>query len=203
MTNGPSLFQANLFDNLPVTEPAGLIYESDFLTRTQENELLALIKTLPFKEMQYKQYLARRRIVSYGRRYDFDTNRLKTGPVLIDGLLPLRNQVADWLGVPSDAFEQVLVAEYSVGTPLGWHRDVPDFEDVVGVSLLGSATMRFRPYAPQTPAAKTRELIVEPRSVYLMRGPSRWEWQHSVAPVKELRYSITFRTPRIRSHRAP
>lgn len=201
MVKGPSRFQASLFDDLPLTEPAGLVYQSEFLSPAQESELLAVIRTLPLKEMQYKQYTARRRIVSYGKRYDFDTHHLDTGPDLIDALLPLRNRVAGWLGVRPTAFEQVLVAEYSPGTPLGWHRDVPDFEDIVGVSLLAPATMRFRPYPPASLPSKTRELVVEPRSIYLLRGASRWEWQHSVAPVDALRYSITFRTPRTRAHR--
>ena len=198
MVHNSSSLQGSLFGDLPVTEPAGLIYQPDFLSRASERELLALMKTLPFKEMQYKQYTARRRIVSYGQRYDFDTNRLHTGPDLIKPLLPLRDRVAQWLGINPECFQQVLVAEYRVGTPLGWHRDVPEFEDIVGISLLGSAVMRFRPYPFVPSSEKPRELLLEPRSIYLLRGPSRWEWQHSVAPLRELRYSITFRTPRQR-----
>jgi alkylated DNA repair dioxygenase AlkB len=95
----------------------------------------------------------------------------------------------------------VLVAEYREGTPLGWHRDVPDFEDVVGVSLLNEAVMRLRPYPPREPKkAGVIKLTIEPRSIYLLRGPARWEWQHSVAPTRSLRYSITFRTAAARRH---
>jgi alkylated DNA repair dioxygenase AlkB len=39
---------------------------------------------------------------------------------------------------------------------------------------------------------------VQPRSIYLLRGPARWEWQHSVSATRSLRYSITFRTRRAR-----
>jgi alkylated DNA repair dioxygenase AlkB len=93
-----------------------------------------------------------------------------------------------------------LVAEYREGTPLGWHRDVPDFEEVVGVSLLNPALLRFRPYPPLEPKkAGVIKLVVEPRSIYLLRGPARWAWQHSVAPAKSLRYSITLRTAALRA----
>jgi alkylated DNA repair dioxygenase AlkB len=93
------------------------------------------------------------------------------------------------------------VSEYRPGTPLGWHRDVPDFEVIAGVSLGGIARMRLRPYRPGE--KQRREDVVsldlEPRSAYIIRDNARWGWQHSVSPTKELRYSITFRTARARA----
>lgn len=92
-----------------------------------------------------------------------------------------------------------LVAEYQPGTPLGWHRDVPDFEDIVGISLLNDAVMRLRPYPPEPgKRADVMKLTLPPRSIYLLRGAARWHWQHSVAPTRQLRYSITLRTARTR-----
>jgi alkylated DNA repair dioxygenase AlkB len=38
-----------------------------------------------------------------------------------------------------------------------------------------------------------RNLQVEPRSIYLLRGSARSEWEHSIPGVEKLRYSITFR----------
>ena len=97
-----------------------------------------------------------------------------------------------------EAFTQVLVAQYRPGTPLGWHRDVPDFELVAGVSLLSPAVMQFRPFptAPGRSSAAARlGLVIEPRSAYVLRGPARWQWQHRVLATETLRYSITLRTP--------
>jgi alkylated DNA repair dioxygenase AlkB len=97
-------------------------------------------------------------------------------------------------------FVQVLASEYQPGVPLGWHRDVPDFEVVVGVSLASAARLRFRPYPWD--AAHRKEVFsldLEPRSIYMLRDQARWGWQHSVPPVKQLRYSITFRTARERT----
>jgi alkylated DNA repair dioxygenase AlkB len=86
--------------------------------------------------------------------------------------------------------------------PLGWHRDVPDFEDVVGISLAGTARMRFRRYPPVQPKkADVLSLELAARSAYLLRAEARWGWQHSVAPTPALRYSITFRTASARGLR--
>ena len=150
--------------------------------------------------MEYKGYTARRRVLSFGGKYDYVANRLGEGPPIPPELQPLRERAAAWLGIAPSEFTQALVAEYREGTPLGWHRDVPDFEDVVGISLLADAVMRFRPYPPDAPKkADVRKFVVAPRSIYLLHGPSRWAWQHSVAPTKSLRYSITFRTSRPRA----
>jgi alkylated DNA repair dioxygenase AlkB len=203
---GPSTMKPNecvqpdLFGAPTPALPQGMVYQREFLGREEEQALVRLAASLPLKEMNYKGYQARRRVASYGGRYDFDANRLEPASPLPVQLEPLRARVAQWLGVPPGAFTQALFAEYHEGTPLGWHRDVPDFEDVVGVSLLSGAVMRFRPYPPrELGKADVIKLVIDPRSIYLLRGPARWAWQHSVAPTASLRYSITFRTARRRA----
>lgn len=175
----------------------GLRYELDFLSSQEETDLLEVIRSLPLHAARYKQYLARRQVVSFGGRYDFDSNMLRSDNTLDERLVPLRDRVADWLGVEREKLVQVLVAEYAPGTPLGWHRDVPDFEAIAGVSFGNPALLKFRPY-PADEVAKRNvvQLEVAPRSIYEMAGPARWAWQHCVPPVKAPRWSITFRTPR-------
>ena len=175
--------------------PAGLRYEPDFLSPAEEAALLAGLRELPLQEAKYKAYTARRRIAAFGAAYDFETYELGPAPPLPAFLQDLRRKVAAWAAVPEHAFAHALVNEYRPGTPLGWHRDVPEFELIVGVSLVGTCRMRFRPYPPQK-GAKVFVLDLAPRSAYAMRDEIRWRWQHSVAPTKELRYSITFRTRR-------
>lgn len=176
--------------------PEGMRYATGFLSAEDEAELLRRIGELPLTPMQYQGYTALRRVVSYGGSYDFSRQRLEPAEPLPAWLDALRATAGDWAGIAPETFTQALVAEYRPGTPLGWHRDVPDFEDVVGISLLADATMRFRPYPPREPrGAGVLKLAVVPRSIYLLRGPARWEWQHSVSPTKALRYSITLRTP--------
>ncbi|UXH80744.1 alpha-ketoglutarate-dependent dioxygenase AlkB [Roseateles amylovorans] len=192
--------QAPLFDDLQVPAdglPAGMVYETGFLSADEEAALIAVIRALPLEAAQYKGYTARRRVVSYGGSFDYDTNRLLPSSALIDELQPLRRRIADWAGLAPSALVHTLVAEYAPGTPLGWHRDVPDFEEIFGVSLGATATLRFRSYPPDMPQrADVLKLAVAPRSIYRIKGPSRWAWQHSVAPVERLRWSVTFRTLR-------
>ncbi len=188
--------QESLFDPAePWPALPGLRYQPDFLDAAEEQALIALVRSLPLQSARYKQYTARRRIASFGGRYDFDDNRLLPAPPIDDRLHALRDRVADWLGLPATALRHALVAEYAPGTPLGWHRDVPDFETIAGVSLGGEAELRFRPYPPTPRTNRTGlRLRVAPRSIYRMEGVARWEWQHSVAPTPGLRWSVTFRT---------
>jgi alkylated DNA repair dioxygenase AlkB len=174
--------------------PTGLRYEPNFLDPAGEAQLLHAIAALPLQEARYKQYTARRRTVSFGSGYDFDRNALQPAPPIPPFLLPLRQEVAQWAGMDAATFEHALVTEYQPGTPLGWHRDVPDFGVVVGISLAGVARMRFRPWPPGANHSAAFALDLAPRSIYLMQGEARWGWQHAISPTKALRYSITFRT---------
>lgn len=220
--------QSGLFDELPIPHdrlPDGLRLQEGFLSREEEAHLLTVVASLPLEAARYKQYTARRQVISYGGSFDYDTNRLEPSQPLIDTLHPLRDRVAEWAGVAPESLVHTLVAAYAPGTPLGWHRDVPQFEQVFGVSLGGPATLRFRPYPhdaqiaadsrdprdprdewdPQVaPVAQRKQdilrLQVEPRAIYAITGVARWDWQHSVAPVDQMRWSITFRTARQARH---
>jgi alkylated DNA repair dioxygenase AlkB len=171
----------------------GYAYEAEFISASEETALVREIQRLPLAEAEYKQYTAKRRIVSYGGRYDFTANRLDVAEPIAAFLLPLRERAAKWTGIAADRFTHALVAEYREGTQLGWHRDVADFELVVGISLNSAARMRFRKYPPQ-PRARSIAIELAPRSIYCLKDEARWDWQHSVPPTPALRYSITFRT---------
>lgn len=182
-----------------VALPEGMRIEEAFLSPEEEAGLIAIIEGLPLANMKYQQFTALRRVVSYGGQYDFSAQRLNAAEPLPEWLDPVRERAGAWAGIAPGRFTHALVAEYQPGTPLGWHRDVPDFEDIVGISLLGDAVMRFRTYPPDAPKKSgVLRLALPPRSIYLLRGTARWGWQHSVAPTKQLRYSITLRTPRAR-----
>ncbi len=186
------LFAPDALPDLP-----GLRFVPEFLSAAEERDLLSAIESLTLVEAQYKQYTARRRVASFGGKFDYDSNELRPAPPIPDSLAPLRERVARWLGADPSRFEHMLVAEYRPGTPLGWHRDVPDFESIVGVSLLGTARMRFRPYPhPPGRSSKSTTLELPPRSVYVLEGAVRWQWQHCIAETTELRYSISLRTRR-------
>jgi alkylated DNA repair dioxygenase AlkB len=176
--------------------PGGFRYAENFLTAPEETGLLAAIRSLPLEHAKYKEFIARRRVASFGGRFDYSNNELLPADRMPDWLLPLRTRAAEWAGLLAGEIDHALVAEYAPGTPLGWHRDVPQFESVVGVSLAGWCRLRFRPYPPEKPGRAEIALDVAPRSIYTLQGEARWRWQHSVSPTRELRYSITFRTLR-------
>ena len=193
-----TMAQRSLFP--PSSDPfaRGYAYEPDFLSEADEQALIGEIGRLPLKQAEYKGYLAHRRIVSYGGRYDFSAQRLQPGEPIAPFLHPLRARAAAWAGWRADDFTHALIAQYPPGSQLGWHRDVPDFELVMGISLAGPCRMRFRHYPPRL-RERSIALEIEPRSIYRLEDEARWEWQHSVPPVPALRYSITFRTLRRQS----
>ncbi|HEX6005124.1 MAG TPA: alpha-ketoglutarate-dependent dioxygenase AlkB [Burkholderiales bacterium] len=193
LPNTGAVAQPDLFGATDL--PAGLAYLADLITANEEASLLANIGRLPLAEARYKQYTAKRRILSFGAQYDFSSNELHPSAPLLGFLQPLREKVSAWRAIPAHEFAHALVTEYRPGTALGWHRDVPDFEGVVGVSLGTACRMRFRAYPPKPGRSMGGfELRLEPRSACVMQGAARWRWQHAIPPTPALRYSITFRT---------
>jgi alkylated DNA repair dioxygenase AlkB len=180
----------------PSTLPNGFLYQPNFLTETEEADLLRTIQTLEFGAYNFRGYIAKRRVVAYGGGYDDapGTRRMAiTNDVIPEFLYPIRDRAAAVVGIPDDQIVQAMVTEYSVGTPIGWHRDSPQFETIIAISLRSACRLRLKPYQRE---GKIVSVLVEPRSIYAMRGEARWKFQHSIPPVKELRYSITFRTLR-------
>jgi alkylated DNA repair dioxygenase AlkB len=171
--------------------PDGFRYRPELISPEDEHDLLERIRELPFKAFEFQGYTGKRRVVSYGWKYDFNERRLERRDDLPDFLRPLREKAASFAGIAADDLQQALVTEYDVGAPIGWHRDKAVFGDVIGVSLLSAAPFRLRRLTDGKWERVT--ITAEPRSVYLLRGPSRTEWEHSIPPVSHLRYSVTFR----------
>ena len=187
--------QTDLFTPAPAVTsavPGGLRHQPDLIDAATEAALIADIAGLPFKPFEFRGYLGARRVVSFGWRYDY-TRRVEAEAAPIPAfLLPLRDAVAAFAALPVESFRQALVTEYAPGAGIGWHRDKPVFGEVAGVSLASACTLRFRREKPDG-GWERRALIAEPRSAYLLQGPARDEWQHSIAPLSQLRYSVTFR----------
>jgi alkylated DNA repair dioxygenase AlkB len=184
----------------PEELPEGFLYRDEFLTEAEESELLRIFRGLDFAAYDYHGYLAKRRIVRYGVNYDINTREPnQTAEPVPEFLLGVRERAAEFGGVPADSLVQAMVSEYSVGTPIGWHRDAPQFGTIVGISLGSACRMRLKPYPSQ---GNILSLRLEPRSIYAMRGAARSQWQHSIPAVDQLRYSITFRTLRSKPQRS-
>jgi DNA oxidative demethylase len=181
-----------LFDDLLV--PEGLRHADGFLAEDEEAALLARFSTLAFREMTMRGVKARRRVLQYGWHYSFENFRMTEAAPIPDFLLPVRDRAAAFAGLEPSQLSEGLLLEYSPGATIGWHRDAPGFGVVVGLSLAAACRFRFR--RGRTGAWETFELDLRPRAIYVLEGPARSEWQHSIPAVKALRYSITFRTLR-------
>ena len=183
--------QADLFA-APSGLPQGLRYHAGLVTADEEEALARELGALPFKPFDFQGFLANRRVASFGFRYDYGSRSVVEAAPFPAFLEPLRRKVAAIFDRPAEAFRQVLINEYQPGAGIGWHRDKAQFDEVVGVSLLAPCNLRFRRKAGET--WERASLTIEPRSAYLLSGPARTQWEHSIPALDRLRYSITLRT---------
>ena len=188
----PSLFE------VPAKVPAGFIYHQNFVSETEEQELIRQIQTLRLTPFKYYEFTGKRRTVSFGWTYEFGAKDITKAPDMPAFLLPVRSRVETLFNIDPNRLIQASIIEYSIGSPIGRHRDIPHFGVAVGISLGAACRMRFRKTNCRSSKNKNRDEILsielQPRSIYLMSGASREMWQHSIPPVKELRYSIVMRT---------
>ena len=183
--------QIDLFGAAAPSLPQGFRYQSDLLTPDGEASLLERVKALPFKDLEFHGFTGKRRVVSYGWQYDFNQSALRKADDMPTFLQPLREVAAAFAGMNASQMQHVLVTEYGPGAAIGWHRDKAVFGEIVGISLLSPCTFRLRRKVGAT--WERASISAEPRSAYLLSGPSRTEWEHSIPAVDSLRYSITFR----------
>ena len=189
MTSG----QLSLFEPSPAL-PAGFRYRAALISSDQERDLLERLADLAFAAFEFQGHTGKRRVVSFGWEYDFNTGELRRAEDIPSFLLPLRDSAAAFAGLAPSGLQHVLITEYAPGAAIGWHKDRAVFGDVVGVSLLSPCVFRLRRKAGA--AWERASLTLEPRSAYLLRGASRTGWEHSIPAVGGLRYSITFRNLR-------
>jgi alkylated DNA repair dioxygenase AlkB len=176
----------------PTTDsPEGLRHAPEFVSPATERKLIGEISALPLKPFQFGAYEGKRRVASFGFRYDYTLRRLQDAEPIPDWLDPLIVMV-EAFGGPSTHVAQVLCTEYDVGVGIGWHRDKPHFDRIFGLSLDSSCKFRFRRMAGEKWQRYT--LNAEPRSLYMISGEARKIWEHSIPSVEAPRYSITFRT---------
>lgn len=188
------MMMLTLFPLTPVF-PEGFFYVPDFISTAEENDICRTIEALPLHTMIFQGFEAKRKVASFGFDWSFDTRTLSKGKEIPWAFHFVLDKVAAYLSLHASQFAELLVTEYPPGSVINWHRDAPPFDLIAGISLLSDCTFRLR---PQEKARQNRAAIisfpVQRRSLYVMQGPSRTEWQHSITPVKNLRYSLTLRT---------
>jgi alkylated DNA repair protein (DNA oxidative demethylase) len=181
--------QPDLFDEPPL---AGLHRAGAFVTPGEEQMLIASINAAELSPFRFHGWLGKRLTSSYGWRYNFDDASFTPAEAIPDWLLPLRAKAAQFACLQPGELVQALLIRYDPGAGIGWHRDRPVFEHVLGISLGTPATMRFR---KRKPGGFDRASVpLAPRSIYHLTGEARHEWEHSIAAMEVTRWSITFRS---------
>ncbi|WFU80238.1 alpha-ketoglutarate-dependent dioxygenase AlkB [Bradyrhizobium sp. CIAT3101] len=176
----------------PEAGPAGLRHTDNFIDTATEQELIGRIAALPLQRFQFGAFEGNRRVAWFGHQYDYAQQRLTEAAPIPDWVTPVARQVEAWAGLDEGSVRQVLCTEYDAGVGIGWHRDKPHFDKVFGLSLGSACKFRFR--HRRGDAWQRHTLAALPRSLYLMDGEARSQWEHSIPPVEARRYSITFRT---------
>ena len=178
--------------------PKGFRYEADFISPDEEKDLLEVINTIPLHQMQFQGYEAKRKVASFGFDWSFEKRVLSKGKDIPSSFDWLVEKVALKIGLRRQDIAELLVTEYPPGSVINWHRDAPPFDIIIGISLLNDCVFKLRPHEKEKQTRKaTVSLNVRRRSLYVIEGEARTNWQHSTAPVKGTRYSITLRTLKI------
>jgi alkylated DNA repair dioxygenase AlkB len=181
----------------PPEYPQGFSYEADFISPAEEEQLISFIRATPLHTFIFHGFEAKRKVASFGYDYSFEKKDLSAGAAIPDELLFVAQRVAKHLNIPVSEIAEALLTEYPVGAVINWHRDAPPFGIIAGISLGAACKMKLKPHDKNK---QTRQAIknipLERRSLYIMQGEAREEWQHAIGALREVRYSITLRTLR-------
>lgn len=185
----PASGQSDLFGG-PILP--GLEALPDFITPSEEADLIAHLGDAGLSPFRFQQWTGKRLSRSFGWSYDFQTGEFTPTDPIPDWLVDLKTRAEAFAGLESGAFVQALLLHYGPGAGIGWHKDRPIFGHVVGISLGEPATMRFRRRVGGRFERVSAPLA--PRSIYHMAGEARYGWEHSIAGMEATRWSITFRS---------
>lgn len=177
-----------------IEEPKGLTYAANFLSEEAEQRLLAYLKTLDFHQVIMHGQAAKRTVKHFGMHYDYTSRRVWQGDPMPRALQPLVQKAETFAGLKSGQLVETLITKYPIGAAIGWHHDAPVFDTIVGISLSAPCIIQFQRGTGEQ--RRVFERILNPRSIYTLRGDVRDYWQHHIPPTTRERYSITFRSLR-------
>jgi alkylated DNA repair dioxygenase AlkB len=183
------LFELDLFGALVSSD---VPTSQNIVDAAEEAALIASIDAADLSPFRFQQWTGKRLTCSFGWSYDLETGRFAPTDPMPDWLIPLQRRAASFAGLPAEDLVQALLIRYDPGAGIGWHKDRPVFDHVVGLSLGSAATMRFR--RRSGPGFERIAVPLPPRSIYHLKGPLRDDWEHSITPIDTTRWSITFRS---------
>jgi alkylated DNA repair dioxygenase AlkB len=172
--------------------PPGLAYAEEAITRGEEERLISQIDRAELEPFRFQQWTGKRRTRSFGWTYDFTTGRFAPADPIPAWLAECRERAAAFAAIAPEKLVQALLIAYAPGAGIGWHRDRPVFDHVIGLSLGAPATLRLRRRIGEK--FERAALPLAPRSIYHLSREARHEWEHSIAPMESARWSITFRS---------
>lgn len=181
--------QTELFD-MPAVVP-GLGFRDAIISPEEERALIHEIDAIELPHFPFQGWTSKRRTRSFGWHYDFDKSEFGPADPIPAFLSPLKSRAAAFAGVAADDVVQVSIIKYEPGAGIGWHRDRPELDAVIGISLGSPATMRFRRRNGER--YDRASIFLPPRSIYHLDGDVRHGWEHSIVPGTATRWSITFR----------
>ncbi|MEO9132749.1 MAG: alpha-ketoglutarate-dependent dioxygenase AlkB [Sphingomonas sp.] len=170
----------------------GISYTPEIVSAVEERTIISALEAIEVTPFRFQGWLGKRLTASFGWRYDFDNGRFDAAEPIPDVLLPLRERAAAFAGLAPEDLVQSLLVRYDPGAGIGWHRDRPLFEHVIGISLEAPATLRLR--RRREGGFDRAALPLAPRSVYHLSGEARHVWEHSIAAMDVRRWSVTFRS---------
>jgi alkylated DNA repair protein (DNA oxidative demethylase) len=184
--------QPDLFGGQARALPSGLRYAECLVTPVEEAALIAQLARVPVSPFRFQGWLGKRQTASFGWHYDFDKASFGEAAPIPDFLLPFRDRAGAFAGIAPHEFVQALIVRYDPGAGIGWHRDRPVFDHVVGISLEAPATLRLRRRGAA--GFERASLDLARRSIYHLIGEVRHDWEHSIAAMDVRRWSVTFRS---------
>jgi alkylated DNA repair protein (DNA oxidative demethylase) len=183
----------NMLDLFDTPSQAGLSAAPNLVTKAEERSLIAAINATDLTPFRLQGWTGKRLTSSFGWHYDFDNGQVARTAPIPDWLLPIRERMAVFARLEPETLIQALLIRYDPGAGIGWHRDRPIYEHVLGLSLGAPAEMRFRRRRGER-AFERMSLPLDPRAAYHIAGEARHEWEHSIVEIDRARWSITFRS---------
>lgn len=190
-------FQRDLFapEGQALAPPVpGMLLIEEAIGADEERALEARIDAAPLEPFQFGQWRGKRVTANYGSAYDYQRGRVAEAPPLPEWIEALRARLAPLVLRDPRDFGQALLIRYDPGAGIGWHRDRPQYGEVLGLSLSAPAVLRLRRRTAQ--GFERRSVELPPRSLYLLSGEAREAWEHSIAPMAVTRRSLTLRSLR-------
>jgi DNA oxidative demethylase len=170
----------------------GLATKSDLVSAAEERALIAAIDAVDLTPFRFQGWTGKRLTASFGWHYDFEKQSVGRADPIPDWLVPIRDRMAAFAGLEPASLIQALLIRYDPGAGIGWHRDRPIYEHVVGLSLGAAADMRFR--RRHVGGFDRVTIPLDPRAAYHLSGEARHDWEHSIVDMERPRWSITFRS---------